>query len=225
MPESATRPAPWLPDWRNGAGYPDPEAPMATTSRHRWRWEFQRRDPVYQRDWAERTDRPTDFWRRRYGLRAPLDPRYPTAFFVTDRRWLIVPPKKGDQKCEVTIRQGTALVEFDLTRPLRPQFKWAEFHLQAWVIDESDLRKSQIESGFSVKRTRRGEGFQWRPKDWLRYLRLLDADASGASKDEIVGILYPKLTNKYPERTQDGHLTDDRQAARKLLRDRKYILL
>jgi hypothetical protein len=40
---------PWLPDWRNKSGYPDPEK---TTGRQ-WAWEFLRRNPEYQRLYAE----------------------------------------------------------------------------------------------------------------------------------------------------------------------------
>lgn len=220
---SENRPS-WLPDWRGLTGYPDPNTSFGTTSRYRWRWEFQRRDPDYHRDWAERADRPADFWRRRYGLQAPLDPGSPTASFAADRRYLIVPPQTTDQKCEITIRGGTALVEFDLTRPLQPQVKSAEFQLRAWTSNESDLRRPQVQDGFIVKRSRRGKGFQLRPKDWLRYLRLLDADASGACKEEIGRVLYPNLTNESEQRMLDTHLRDDRSAVRKLLKDRKYTL-
>jgi hypothetical protein len=208
---------PWLSDWRGVAGYPDPDSPRGTSSRHRWRWEFLRRDPAYQHAWAESRDRPARFWHERYWLRYwltdPVDPASPKAFFTTPRRYWFIPARGENQnqtahlevKQEIIQRAGTALVEFDLTRPLQPQIESVGWHLQAWVEE----------------RHRRGKGFQWRPKDWLRYLRLLDADASGAPKDEIVGVLYPTLTNEFPERQQDTHLRDDRRAALNL-RDGGY---
>jgi hypothetical protein len=221
---SDERPPPWLPDWRDVTGYPDPKAPIGTTSSQRWRWEFQRRDPGYQRDWTERTDRPAGFWRERYGLTKPIDPASPRASFAGAVYW-IQPRGAGDRRFVIVQGSGTALIQFDLTRPLMPQFKWAEFTLQPWMLDEADVREARVDAGFLVISARRYKGFQWRPRDWQRYLRLLDADASGASKDEIVDVLYPRLTNKYPERMQDSHLRDDRRAAWKLLKDRKFTLL
>lgn len=38
----------WLPDWRDPDAYPDPE----DLSLHEWAWEFLRRSPDYQRDYA-----------------------------------------------------------------------------------------------------------------------------------------------------------------------------
>jgi hypothetical protein len=218
------RPPPWLPDWRDLTDYPDPKAALGTSSSHRWRWEFQRRDPDYQHDWAERTERPEGFWRERYGLTEPIDPASPRARFAGLVYW-VQPRGAGDRRLEITQAAGTALIQVDLTRPLMQQFRSAEFTLQPWTVDEADLMEPQVEAGFLVINNRRYKGFQWRPKDWLRYLRLLDAGASGASKDEVVGVLYPHLTNEYPERMQDIHLRDDRRTARKLLKNRKYTLL
>ena len=142
----------WLPDWRDPANYPGPK----TRSLPRWWWEFQRRDPAYWRDWAERADRSASFWREQYGIPAPLDPASPTVALATDRRWLIVPPQtKEDQTCEITIRAGTALVEINLTRPLEPQLKSVALTLQAWMLEESDLTQPRIEAGFLVKKPRR----------------------------------------------------------------------
>jgi hypothetical protein len=222
---SDKRPPPWLPDWRDATGYPDPKAPVGTSSSHRWRWEFQRRDPDYQRAWAERTNRPAGFWRQRYGLIKPVDPASPGASFVGWPVYWVQPRRAGDRRLEIIQGAGTALIQFDLTRPLSQQFKWAEFALQAWALDEADLRQPKVESGFIVISNRHSKRFQSRPKHWLRYLRLLDANASGAPKHEIVHVLYPNLSNDYPERMQDTHLRDDRRAARRLIRDRKYTLL
>jgi hypothetical protein len=224
MPKRSEAP-PWLPDWHDTAGYPDPNSLPGTSARWRWRWEFQRRDPAYQRDWAERADHPRSFWHERYGLKDPVDPASPTASYLEWPLYWIQPHGAGDRTLAIRQRAGTVLIQLDLSRPLHPQFKGAEFSLQPWTVDEADLKKAEIVPGFLVMpNRRRGKGFYWRPNDWVRYLRLLDARARGASRAEIVGVLYPNLSNDYPERSQDNHWRDDRRRAGELLRGRHYTL-
>jgi hypothetical protein len=214
---------PWLPDWRNTTGYPEPKVPVGTSSSHRWRWEFQRRDPDYQCEWAGRANRSAEFWRERYGLIKPVDPASPKASFVAWPIYWIQPRGAGDLSFEIRQRAGTALIQFDLKRPLGPQFESAQFILQPWTLDEAD-EQAQEQSGFLLICKRGGKGFQWRPKDWLRYLRLLDAQASGAPKLEILAAFYPNISNEYPEYEQNTHLKNDLRAVRKLLRYRQYTL-
>lgn len=47
----------WRPDWRDPEQYPDPH----TTSMLQWAWEFLRRNPEYQTDYAEWIKPPTSF--------------------------------------------------------------------------------------------------------------------------------------------------------------------
>lgn len=46
----------WIPDWRDEKNYPDP----ATTTAQQWAWEFLRRNPQYQADYAEFSLHATD---------------------------------------------------------------------------------------------------------------------------------------------------------------------
>lgn len=225
MPKPFDRPPPppWLPNWRDAAGYPDPDAPPGTSARWRWRWEFLRRFREYQSNWIEKADHPAEFWRERYGLRKPVDPASPHASFVSPVRYWIQPLEKGDRRLSITQREGTALVRFDLTLPLEPQLEWAEFTLRAWTVDESDLKDPQVEAGFLVISNRR-KGYQWKPSHWLRYLRLLDADAIGTPIGEIGRILHPGLKNERGVRALSYALRNDRRAAR-ALRDGGYRLI
>lgn len=224
MPKSFDRPPPaWLPNWRDAAGYPDPDALPGTSARWRWRWEFLRRCREYQSDWTEQADHPAEFWRERYGLTKPVDPASPEASFVSPIRYWLQPLERGDRRLSITQRAGTALVRFDLTLPLQPQFESAAFALRAWSLDKSDLKRAKVEAGFLVISNRR-KGYQWRPSHWVRYLRLLDADATGAPTDEIGRILHPGLKNEPGVRELSYALRNDRCAARRL-RDGGYRLI
>jgi hypothetical protein len=213
----------WLPDWRNASGYPDPDAPKGTTACARWRWEFLRRSRQYRSDWAERTARPPEFWRAQYLLMDPVDPASPRASFIGPVLYWCRPLARGDQTLTIQQRAGTALIQVDLTLPLQPQFKSAEFALRPYTLDEVDLKRAKIEAGFFVMSNRR-KGYQWKPVDWLRYLRLLDADSTGASTDEIGRILHPGKQNAPGSRELSYLLRNDRLAARRLC-DGRYRLI
>jgi hypothetical protein len=82
-------PPAWLPDWRDPAAYPDPESRNGHNERHRWRWEFLRRNPLYRDDWIERASHPRGYWLEQYGLRDPVDPATAKAFFLNRRPFAI----------------------------------------------------------------------------------------------------------------------------------------
>jgi hypothetical protein len=59
------------------------------------------------------------------------------------------------------------------------------------------------------------------PAKYVTYLRILDADDSNAADSEIGGILFPNLSNIYPESLRSQTLANHRSAARRL-RDSDY---
>lgn len=63
-----------------------------------------------------------------------------------------------------------------------------------------------------------------RPENWITYLRILDADETGATDDDICTALWPDLSNAYPERAATKQLSKARRAAR-ALRDGGYLAL
>jgi hypothetical protein len=220
------QPPRWLPDWRDAAAYPTPGSP-SWISANQWRWEFQRRDPAYQRDWVEFTklaaiygidpDTPAGDLKMRlgprfkalvdkYGMLKPIDPASPSPpLFVQVRRLAISPPGQPIEMKAIRLEEGTALVQIDLRQPLAPQLTKTRGRLLALTADWKPARLAQ-----------------WRPERWLTYLRLLDADACAATKDEISRVLYPNLENDYPHRNLDARLRDDRRAAQKLCRGDGY---
>ena len=220
---SGESPPLWLPDWHDASGYPDPGAPKGTTTCHRWRWEFMRRSRQYQSDWAERAARSAEFWRAQYRLMGPVDPESSRASFIGPVRYWIQPLRKGDRVFPIQQRAGTALIQVDLTLPLKPQFESAEFSLRPSTLDEADLKRAKVEGGFFVM-SNRSKGYQWKPTNWLRYLRLLDADSTGAPTNEIGRILHPGKKNEPGIRELSNLLRNDRSAAQRLL-DRGYRLI
>jgi hypothetical protein len=202
----------WLPDWHWFAGYPDS---TLWYSKPQWAWEFLRRDRAFQKDWAEgnsdlRTTAgslpagpPFRAIADKYNLHKPKNPASPSPpVFVTV---CSAPPIIFPGKHCVRVDESEVLIRLDKHLPLKPQLARAT----RWLL--------QMDEG--LKHCQRA--FQWRPKDWLRYLRLLDAIASEAPRGEILEKLYcglygnPKRgLSEYEQRLQ--RFKDDRRAAKRL---------
>ncbi len=58
FPKIAAQTPPWLPDWKRESGYP----PHPGTERRQWAWEFLRRSPGYQADYARLMAQPYYRW-------------------------------------------------------------------------------------------------------------------------------------------------------------------
>jgi len=100
-------------------------------------------------------------------------------------------------------------IRFALEHPLAPQLAAAEQLLKT----ERDrlAEQKQIEPVTTRNRARL----------YQTYLRVLDAEASGATIQEIAETLFPDRPNDYPDRTGDQAVRDALEAAKKL-RDGGY---
>ncbi len=212
----------WLPDWRTTADYPDPDLPRDTISCRRWKWEFLRRNPDYQRDWAKATaaegaEPDRELWLGQYGLKQPHDPtsnQAPT--FVSYRHYFIAPRGKGERRAEIILQEGKALVEFDLEQreaTIDSQWESIRWHLIPWLSDPN-IALPSADGWLRLRLPRRGKGYQWQPGQWLKYLRILDANESKAEAIEIGSVLYTEIAMR--PRQLSKRIYDDWMAARDL---------
>jgi hypothetical protein len=156
-----------VPDWRDGAAYPD------NLTDHQWRWQFLRRRDDYRDDWHDISDGDqtrrfvlvanNQTLREKYGIAMmahPGEPEIPPHYFLPDkiRRIELGWPSTAD---------AVILVPFDLDRPLGLQLERARERL----TESQDTR--------SLKTSREHR------KKWPLYLRVLDAREAEATFDEI----------------------------------------
>jgi hypothetical protein len=197
-----------IPDWRNG--YPDVEA----LSPEQVAAEFLRRNRIYQRWWRDHVDedgylKPFDREDlNRFGLAFPIgiDGMASLTFFLpTAARYL-----RGSTS---SLSESDVAVVIDLSLPLDEQI----------VVAAEDLKGLQLHRIKLGKITPRGTK-QVRRQNYVLYLRLLDAEACGATDGEIGEVLYPELNNDYPECRRTKRLSDDRKVAHEL-RDGGYVRL
>ena len=205
-----------IPNWRDFSVYSAIErlSPRCLAA------EFLRRNHNYQRWWRDHVDyegyidldglsRFVDLdGLSRFGLVNPIDingvPRI-TLFLPTAGRYL-----RGS---EDGLAKNEVAVVFDLSLPLDEQMADAARALKR-------LQKDRIKKGEIDARGTR----QVRKQDYVRYLRLLDAEACGAAYAEIGEILYPQVSDDYPDRRRTKTLSDNRKVAHQL-RDGGYLRL
>ena len=201
------------PDWQEPAHY----AALQSADARQWAWEFLRRNPAYRRDWEAFIARwralEADYGAppQRDFLRWKADPRAWVRAAeaeggecrVDEDKVLIecalgakygfykFPPDPVEDRPDIEWRplpetppfEDCAEVEaamplcFDLALPLRPQLEAAGRRLAA---RQARLRRE----GMRMKRLR-----VWRD-EWLRWLRLLDAEAAGAGEEAIARVLF-----------------------------------
>jgi hypothetical protein len=109
------------------------------------------------------------------------------------------------QSYPLTLTKEQAAVIFDLSQPLAPQLKAVGASLrkyQAHYIEKEEIT-------YTVARHH--------IENWVRYLRALDAQAAGASHDDIAEVLLPQYSNVYPEYTGRKRAVDTLQQARALV--------
>lgn len=206
----------WPPNWQDNAAYPEP----STTSSTEWAWEFLRRRPDYQRDYEALVKlaiaedgsigdrRLLRLVRERYGLSFPLAPNRPVGpnaqllFFdnyVPElRSW------HNNELQSVSVKPGTVFIQFDLAQPIPAQLARA-----AQVLSNDQRHYLQTPGRAPLKLRQRSE-------KWRIYLRLLDAEAVGASIAEMAKGLFPRVLDEYPE-----YAASD--SVRKLLRAAKRV--
>jgi hypothetical protein len=216
---SATAPVPKLaikdterdiPDWRDASAYPDAD----TLTQEQLAAEFLRRNSDYRRWWQRQLDANEegsitrlDFdGLKQFGLACPIGTRGVArhAFFI---------PRSGRRLRGSTYPLGADEVAmvFDLSLPLDGQVALAYRDLEGH--QQHRVKQGKIAAD-GTKQVRKS-------KDYVLYLRVLDADETGATDAEIREVLYSHLNNLHPECSQAHALSDDRKAAREL-RDGGY---
>jgi hypothetical protein len=135
----------------------------------------------------------------KYQLLRPVDPASPIApEYKQWRGMMYAIPGLETHVARTKLKERIVFVQFDLDEPPEPQFRLAEAHFIK-LAERRNLRKRRA---------------QWQPEHWLRYLRLLDAAATGATREQIASVLYPLLRDDHDRRTLHHHLTKDRSRAR-----------
>jgi hypothetical protein len=212
----------WLPDWTDETVYPLPDE----TPTMQWGWEFLRRNPAYQLDWAawiapllDETGK-FDFTKWR-DSRSPGDP---IPFFALSKKYrlhwasdpaIAKPPFNYARGCgravagtdagitSIVIKPNEVSIKFDLDDDLGPQLEIARYTLKELF-------------GMKLRTAQR------RSSQWPRYLRLLDAEAVEADRGKIGDVLYSEVCNDYPEYRRQKMLRDDITAAHRM-RDKGYV--
>jgi len=174
-----------VPDWRDEAAYPGPEAPM-----HEWRWQFLRRRPDYRQFWLDHARQDFERAVRFAEMMREEDPDYPhpewrcgwmvnASFFggvskTLDPAWPhyqpgIFEPRGGDLSAvwraeyddhQAALDAGRMTVEFDLNSPIAEQIRRAEKMLRTdQLVRHGELLKSP----------------RHHTTKWSSYLRVIDA--------------------------------------------------
>jgi hypothetical protein len=222
---------PWLPDWEKDLHkYPDP----TKTSRLEWAWQFLRRNQEYQRLWAKLIQPhydPADVGysvyreHRRAGSQSagyrPLhyleDAGYQLGVFRQRFGIITVPPNPSEPRGKLqfaaqfikhtrahnvttTLADHEVLMWFDLDRPIEPQVKNARTLLTETVAQKA---------------------FRFRPQQYSKYLRLLDAKQARAKTSHIAKVIYPQVKHTYPDYGAKHRIRADLKVAKRL-RDRDF---
>jgi hypothetical protein len=194
----------WLPDWRESRYYP---APGSTSSRH-WAWEFLRRNPEYQQLWEKpikpeydaaemdvrlQSTKPTapghrfrprltcsplvQFEKQFHLSSYPPPPSMsrPNPLFTGQFVRYITLSKPGEVRG--WLDENEIVMWFNPSWPLRPQLAKAEKLLK-------DHSARIANRNFKI----------W-PKNYGKYLRLIDARAVEVSYSQIASRLYSHLSN------------------------------
>ena len=201
-----------VPDWRDAERYPDVE----TVTIRQWWWEFTRRRPDYRALWkqarpiegqAHRYASDVDDFRLKFELSVIHDPalslsdwdlmhfRYSNNYARSPRERLAEQwgeagaehsAAMAEHRGKLAEESGHRLYNFDLSRPLGPQFAKAERFLKS--VQEELYGKSV------ARRPRRA--------NWRTFLRVLDGRDAGASLAEIALVLWPGQ-EKTPQSARD----------------------
>jgi hypothetical protein len=203
-----------VPDWRSVANY-DPQA----RSGREWAWEFLRRNPDYRSFWRNKIEPylDADGWiaynksgescpylqelQDTFGVDNPSAPDSSTPCrFVSN--WLrSVSPKSrsklglgpfGGNLVPIELRETEVAFVIDLARPIRHQIK---------AIERAALRRSR-----GIKSPRTSERFG-------TYLRLLDADDSGADRKTSEAVMFSDIENDHPDRRRSKTFDNCRRRA------------
>lgn len=210
-----------FPDWTDKSQYPEPEK----FSLSQWAWEFLRRNPKYQFDFATLELETDQGVRNRrslqtgtaYGLNRPMiDPRIP-AIKLQDRIFQDGTPHVTTV-CNrpIQISASEAAVIIDLTLPIDAQLKLAGPRLgdaQFRLSISKQVGNEAASSGMHYKKAQ--------PQKYSGYLRVLDAKRTHDLTFQQIGeIIFPHLTD-----SSGAKLAGSAFKAAAALRDGKYRFL
>jgi hypothetical protein len=208
-----------IPDWKDSDAYPTDEV----TQMNVWAWEFLRRNEEYRHFWIEKVltfDKATQETRRqmtpyheelqsRFGILFAVHPSEATGpRFIAG--YTYSPEKDGHFTFALTKFQVLAVV--DLRLSLEEQFRDLLNITRAHQLSKKDANE------IDPKRVRRS-------KKYRSYLRILDADASGAERSETEPILFPNVSNAYEDDRRRSKMYDNHLAEARRLRDFGYRAL
>ncbi len=253
----------WLPDWKDPEAYPETD----DLSLGQWAWQFLRRNPEYQTDFAKWCE-----------LRDGLDdPEGRLPMIDQDLSFFVCDPPASDGETYATYRKrvggkehGYKTLDSHLGEKygFRPdarlrgflpdpredrQHVWFEtsvVHKFAGIPGERGeyvggpeafevLVRFNLEWSIEVqlenaRKTLKSLRAYYRKNDAFEpiekrtrlnkfqfYIRLLDAEVSGAKAGEMAAVLLPNRDNSYPDYGADKNIRDGLKAAQKL-RDRDY---
>jgi hypothetical protein len=204
----------WLPLWTDASAYPSPDSLQPW----QWAWEFLRRNTSYQAKWNEvvgplKKGQPVDcvtraLFRQEFGIIFPKNPASKTIIPLLlqySLRTASVDDFDGTTGSIPIAGYYDFAVVFDLSLDIDTQIKVARKELEnkrRWLVGEGML---SVEPG-----TRKA------PDLWPDYLRLLDAEASGASHHEMAKMLYPKVPDEYPDFKARKQVQNRLEAAHKM---------
>jgi hypothetical protein len=211
-----------IPDWTKEDEYPN----RGKTKIDKWAWEFLRRWPEYRNFWTGKVkpfigangfihrDAAGNFWPyrdelvARFGVDLPSPPQdsVPSYFVSSSLRFF---QYDGRDFQRIQLKKCEIAVVIDLARPLPTQFERA----RKCAKEQQKLLKP---NGLKHARSR--------ARVYITYLRILDGEEAGAPSAEIADLLFPKVSNDYPEHKRLNVFYDSRKAAKKL-RDGGYRAL
>lgn len=185
---------PDLPDWRLASAYP------AAAPARWWAWQFLRRNPDYQSDYAkwvadearyiaddENVDRPDESpFLDRWGVIVMWNPADPDRQATPRESCLPRPIHHAVERP----RLHEAVMKFDLRYPIDRQIEYAKAYLMGQV--EHLQRVHEFRGSTPVKLSAKGPHKRKLPE----YLRALDASLEGATAREIAETLYPHLARE-----------------------------
>jgi len=232
----------WRPDWRDKNQYPFSPSAKDYDSSIQLAWEFLRRNESYWKLWHELiepytkngefdnqqankdtlaglTESPTGIFIKEFDIisTSPAPPPYwephPSGFsfmntYLRAQHGLTNKDNPENKRCVIDspdIPNNQMCIWFHLERPIQEQLE------RTGKILEARRRKLKKE----------GEIKDHRSKDYMTYLRVLDAKAVSASNEEIAKILYPKKDNDYPD-FSGNKAVDNAFRKAKIVRDRDY---
>ena len=237
----------WLPNWKNSDEYPNPKNTIAD----QWAWEFLRRNPEYQEDLLplvkdDKTDfsaevycRPSDYQlAEKYGFWSPMiyNPAEPFNFNIS---FLDIYPMR--KSYDDTSKEGTEQIHEEMKKipdvhsynfdrdPLiseHPREVVLKFNLELSLKEQlkraAQMLNNERDKLEGDKRIVPVVSRKQNPELYVIYLRILDADTFGASKEEIIKTLYlPNKKNGEDLKTLKETLKNQQRAARKM-RDEGY---